>query len=86
MPGFMNSLDPVSGRYDKAQNPIVVLAELTAFQTGARVAPYWVGGSSGSLGPNGRMQAMLCAPLRSLDIGLAWWSGVGAGSWSREHV
>lgn len=52
MQGFMNSLDPVSGKYDKAHNPIVVLAELSAFQTGARVAPSWVGGTLGSLGPN----------------------------------
>lgn len=51
MQGFVNSFDPVSGKYDKAQNPIVVLAELSAFQTGARVAPYWVGGTLGSLGP-----------------------------------
>ena len=52
MQHFIDSFDPASGKYDKAQNPIRILAELDAFRTGARVSPYWVGGQLGSLGPN----------------------------------
>jgi len=58
MRAFLDSVDPSSGKYDQARNVLVGLGELRAFENGAKVLPYWVGGALGTLGPNDRVKIL----------------------------